>query len=289
MIDEWVSHCLDLSEQPADFWSGARKIIRGVHFSISDFGSDLKIEDCGFTKSKLTMLRKNYLHAESRDAALTLWSKRVKQEKYGSVGFSCYNHLVKGGGLRSHFAELNAKKKALKEGKVYKLSKASVMGPCIQSVILTWMKKGEVEIDIMYRTTELLKKFPADLVFIRDELLTGFNIKGLKKVNFHFANVTVHSMYWVTIIPHLDDPIAELESLKKKDKKLYDWVIKWTARYCCDEHLRGIEKFSQAMRVRMDARKRIKPPLMKKLQAYLRKNHPGHRAAYIDPDGEDEE
>lgn len=289
MLDEWVSHCLDLSEQSADFWSGARKIIRGVHFSIRDFSDDMSIGDCGFTKSKLTMLRKNYLHAESRDAALTLWRKRVKQEKYGSVGFSCYNHLVKGGGLRSHFAEINAKKKAEKEGKVYKLSKASVMGPCIQSVVLTWLRKGEVEIDVFYRTTELLKKFPADLVFIRDELLDGFNIKGLKKVNFHFANVTVHSMYWVTIIPHLDDPIAELESLKKKDKKLYDWVIKWTARYCCDEHLRGIEKFSQAMRVRMDARKRIKPPLMKKLQAYLRKNHPGHRNAYVDPDGEDEE
>jgi hypothetical protein len=288
MIDEWISHCLDLSEQPADLWSGARKILRGVQFSIKNFDHDMKIEDCGFTKSKLTMLRKNYLHAESRDFALKLWRKRCEQEKYGSVGFSCYNHLIKGGGLRSHFAEVNAKKKAEKEGTVYKISRASVMGPCIQSVVLTWVKKDHVEIDIFYRTTELLKKFPADLVFIREELLIGFNLKHLKQVNFHFANVTVHSMYWVTIIPHLDDPIAELESLKKKDKKLYDWVIKWTARYCCDEHLRGIEKFSQAMRVRMDAHKRIDKKTFAKLQAYLRKNHPGHRNAYVDPDEEEE-
>lgn len=289
MLDEWIEHCLDLSERPADLWSGCRKILRNVNFSIQNFDHDMTMADCGFTKSKMTMLRKNYLHPESRDTALMLWKKRCEQEKYGSVGFSCYNHLIKGVVLSAEeIAEVNAKKKAAKDGVPYKLSKASVMGPCIQSVVLTWIKKGHIEINLMYRTTELLKKFPADLVFLREELLADFDLKGLKAINFHFANVTVHPMYYVTIIPHLSNPIVELNHIKKVDKKMFDWIVKWTARYLCDEHLRGIEKFSQAMRVRMDARNRIKPKLMKELQAYLRKNHPGHRNDYVAPEEDDE-
>jgi hypothetical protein len=163
------------------------------------------------------------------------------------------------------------------------------MGPCIQSVVLTWVKKDHHEIDMFYRTTELLKKFPADLVFLRQELLAPFDLSKVKKVNFHFANVTVHPMYYVTIIPLLEDPIAMLNSLKKADKRMFDWVVKWTARYVCDEFLRGIEKFSQAMRVRMDALNRIDKKTLAKLQAYLRKNHPGHRNAYVDPDLEEED
>ena len=78
-------------------------------------------------------------------------------------------------------------------------------------------------IDVFYRTTELLKKFPADLVFIRDVLLEGFNFDGMKfeGMNCHFANITVHPAYFSTIIPHLDDPITELEKIKKKDLYFY--------------------------------------------------------------------
>src|SRR6218665_343236 len=160
MIDEWTDQCLRFAAQPADLWSGCRKILRNVSFSIEDFSDDLKIADCGFTKSKLTMLRKYYLHAESREAAVKLWDSRCSKGKYGSVSFHCFNHFVKGHATKD----------------TTKVSRASIMGPCIQSVVLTWLKKGEIEIDIFYRTTELLKKFPADLVFIRDELLAPFNL-----------------------------------------------------------------------------------------------------------------
>lgn len=322
MLDQWIRHCLDLSEQPADLWSGCRKILRGVQFSLFDLAHDMTMADCGFTKSKSSMLRRNYLHAESREAAKQLWERRSGQEKYGSVGFSCYNHLVKGNGLgygisskqtgvppvpggtmggrklktpKGHSAETCDCEtctflRARSSGVQAKNKRASVMGPCIQSVVLTWMKKGHVEVDIFYRTTELLKKFPADLVFIRDELLHDFDLRGLKKVNFHFANVTVHPMYYVTIIPHLgNDVFKELDALKKSDRRMFDWVIKWTARYLCPEHLRGIQKFAQAMRTRQDGLNRIDKKLMVKVQAYLRKHHPGHRNDYIDPDGEDEE
>lgn len=284
MKQDWIKQCLTLSHQPADFYSGARKILQNVHFSLTPH-DDLILKDCGFTRSKLRMLERNYLVQESIDAALELWKGRVARGKYGSVGFTTYGHYVKGGGHRSHFVEINKKRK---EGADYKPSRSSVMGPCIQSVIITLNNDKSVVVDIPYRTTELYKKFGADLVFINDTLLPPFNIKPTH-INFHFANVTMHSMYFITIIPHLPDPIAELEKLKKKDPFFWKWVVKWTARYLCPEHLRGIEKFSQAMRTRKDGLERIDKKTMKVLQRYLRDNHPGFRNEYQDPDEEEVE
>jgi hypothetical protein len=145
-------------------------------------------------------------------------------------------------------------------------------------------------VDIFYRTTELFKKFPADLVFVRDVLLAGFDFTTapLQSITFHFANVTCHPMYFVTLLPLLDDPIDELESIRKSDKYFFDWIVKWTSRYLVPEHHRGIQKFAQAMRVCQDAQSRIPKKMMPKLLTYLRKHHPGYRNDYTAPEEDDE-
>lgn len=271
MKEQWLQHALKLSRQEADFFSGARKIRRNVHFTLPDLDNDLVMADCGFTKSKMSMLVRNYLHEESRRVAVSLWKERLAKKKYGSVGFTTYNHFVKGD-VGGHTL------------------RGSKMGPCIQSVVITLLDDHKSStIDLFYRTTELFKKFPADLVFLRDVLLEPFDFKKapIKEVNFHFANVTCHPMYFVTLIPLLDFPIEALEGIRRSDKRFYDWVVKWTARYICPENYRGIAKFAQALRVKMDADKRINPKLMKQLQKYLRKNHPGYRNDYTDPEDEE--
>lgn len=273
MKQEWAKHVLRLAVLPADLYAGCRKILQArrlVYEDLWDHRDPLILEDCGYTKSKLAHLTRGYLHEESIEAAIKLWKLRRQKTSYGSVGFTCYNHF-------------------LKNDAVKKSKRASVMGPCIQAVTITQLKggkNGEYCIDVFYRTTELLKKFPADLVFIRDVLLKDFDFSGMKfsGMTCHFANITIHPQYFVTVIPHLDDPLAELERIKKKDKYFYDWIIKWTARYLCEEHYRGIAKFAQALRVKVDADKRIKGKLRKKLTQYLRDNHPGHRSDYEDPD-----
>jgi hypothetical protein len=266
MKKDWVSHCLHLSQTRADFYSGARKILQNVHFTLRPT-DDLTLADAGYTKSKMSMLTRNYLHEESRAMAISLWSQRLEKNKYGSVGFTCYNHFVKGNVSG-----------ASKRG--------SVFGPCIQAVTLTLTNDKSTVVDVFYRTTELFKKFPADLVFICDVLLPPFGMHP-KQINFHFANVTAHPMYYVTIIPHLKNPIAELDKLKRADVYFFNWVVKWTARYLCPQHFRGIEKFSQAMRVRKDALDRIDPRTLKILRRYLIDNHPGYRNDYVDPDEEE--
>lgn len=277
MKNEWINEVLKLSRRKADFYSGCRKIIRGKSIRFDDLWDHkdpLILEDAGYTSAKMSHLKRLYVHEESIEAALKLWALRRSKTSYGSVGFTCYNHFVKNDAVK-------------------KSKRASVMGPCLQSVVITQVKggnNGQYFIDVFYRTTELLKKFPADLVFIRDILLRDFDFTGMEFLGLtcHFANITVHPQYFVTAIPHMDDPIEELERIKSRDRYFYDWIIKWTARYLCEEHYRGIAKFAQALRVKMDADKRIKGKLRKKLTQYLRDNHPGHRSDYQEPE-EDEE
>lgn len=271
MRHEWVHECLRQSREKADFYSGCRKILQNVHFTINNFNSDLDMRDCGFTKSKTSMLMRNYYHLESIRVAQGLWEERVEKNKYGSVGFTTYNHFVKGD-----------VKGATPRG--------SKMGPCIQSVTLSLVsgRDRHTVVDCFYRTTELFKKFPADLVFIRDNLLSQFefNHAPVRSVNFHFANVTCHPMYFVTLIPHLGDPLHELRLIKRHDKFFHDWLIKWSSRYICPEHHRGIAKFSQALRVQKDALERIDKKTLAELRKYFRDNHPGHRKDYEEDDDE---
>lgn len=268
MIRDWLGACDRLAHEKADFYSGARKILRGRQLHFGDLDNDIQLSDAGYTKSKQTLLTKLYLHVESHSAALVLWERRKAQRKYGSVGFTTYNHTTKN----------NPDKKS---------KRASVMGPCIQSVVLTLTDKGETEIDVFYRTTEFYKKFPADLVFLRDVLLAPFNIET-ELITMHFANITMHPMYYVTIIPHQRDPIKSLERLRVSDPYFFDWVVKWSARYLCPEYHRGIQKFAQAMRVHKDATERISKDVLDELRPYLVKHHPGYRNDYQPPEDDDE-
>jgi hypothetical protein len=267
LLTEWVRQCNVAAHHKADFFSGCRKIVRNYHMTFPTLDQSLQIEHAGYTKNKMSQLTKNYLHTESQKVATMLWDKRRDQAKYGSVTFTTFAHFVKGDVAGA-------------------TPRGSVFGPCILAVSITLVNPKTYAVDVFYRTTELMKKFPADLVFIRDTLLAPFNFKGLAfdGMNCHFANVTSHPMYWVTLVPHMDDPIRELERLKQKDKFYWQWVVKWTARYMCKEFEHGIQKFAQSLRVQVDAQKRIDKQTSKTLQAYLRKNHPGFKSTRFNDD-----
>lgn len=270
MKREWLKYCLSLSREKADLYSGCRKILRARTLSFYEMDNTLQLKDAGYTTNKMRSLERGYFHKESRDVALGLWERRREQDKYGSVGFTTYNHF-------------------LKNDPDKKSKRASTMGPCIQSLVITYIDKRTYAIDCFYRTTEIFKKFPADLVFIRDVLLPGFRFDGMKfeELNCHFANITMHPMYFITALPSIDDPIKELERIKKADKYFYEWIIKWSARYICPEYHRGIQKFAQAMRVHKDATERLNSRQLRLLRDYFVSHHPGYRKDYIPPE-EDE-
>jgi hypothetical protein len=279
-LHQWVNICLIASSyngkrlvptDPQTFFSGARKIIHPYTIIFTSIDDSIQLKDAGFTSAKLKALTRHYYVPESVKVATTLWKKRREQEKYGSVCISCFGHFVKGD-----------VKGATPRG--------SIFGPCPQSVVITWLAKDQYKIDVFYRTTELFKKFLPDLVFIRDVLLKPFDFSGMKirDATFHFANATAHSMYLGTLFPHLDDPIAELEKIKKADPFFHKWVVKWSARYLVPKYEHGIVKYSQALRVQKDLRERIDPKMQTKLRHYLTDNHPGYTRTRFDHDGNDD-
>lgn len=270
--NEWIEYCVGMASEPADFYSGCRKILRGKTMIFTSLDDSLQLKDAGFTSHKMRYLMRAYMHEESLRVAVDLWGRRRVQDKYGSVGVTCYNHFIK--------SEKTSKR-------------ASVMGPCIQSMVVTYLNRRQYSVDMFYRTTELLKKFPADLVFVRDVLLKPFDFTGMElvEVRCHFANVTVHPMYFATVLPLIPDPVASFEFLKLKDPYFHDWVIKWTARYTCDEFHRGIAKFAQALRVHKDAHERLTPESLAAVQAYIRANHPPLKTRFAEANaalGQDE-
>jgi hypothetical protein len=223
----------------------------------------LGLDDIGYTDLKSKLLRNLYLHEESRDAALHQWRKRKghdpwrqRKGKFLNVAFHCFNHTVKRSGLDGE------------------------QGPCLLSVTVTdterYTRQGgsykrEVVANIAYRSTEFFKKFPADLIFIRDVLLQPFEVTG--GVTFHLANVTVHPLYFPNLIPLLNDPVSELRDLQQRDGRFWRIVIRQSTDLLCGGKTNA--KFAQAQRVKRHVLERIDPVMLKDVRAYLKSTQIG--------------
>ena len=235
---EWLHHCLRLAARPSKAWPHERKVLRNEKMTF-EFDDSLQLDDVGYTDLKAKALIRLYVHDESRGAALERWNDRRKG-KFTSVGFHTCNHLSKISG------------------------KDGTQGPCLLAATLTDTRR-EVDAHIAYRSTEFFKKFPADLAFIRDTLLKPF---GVTVVTFHFANVTVHPLYFPMLFPLLDDPVGELRRLRGKDERFWRVAVREATDLLCGGK-RNIN-FAQAQRVTKAVLDRIDPDTLKELRTYLR-------------------
>lgn len=125
-------------------------------------------------------------------------------------------------------------------------------GFCIQAFTLTLVPEArgvrKTEVDVFYRTVEVVKKFGADLVFFRDILLPFFDLSEapLTRVNFHFANLSVHPMFYPLLALTDKDWEDNVLSIKEHDPSLYRSVLRWSNRVLIGKDR---EKFMQAARV----------------------------------------
>lgn len=249
---QWLNACTHFVLRRGDLYTHYRKIFSPVHldFNLTD---DLQLADAGYTSAKLKHLHRGYWHEESVNAAVFLWNRLREKKKYGSVGFTTYNHFMKA-----------------RDGR---RGNATMMGPCIQSVNLTWLDKQNVRVDAFYRTTELFKKFPADLVFIRDTLLEPFDVSGMNVTHLtcHFANLSITANYFMTIVPFLDDPLRIVDQVRRKDPRFFHVLIHWLNCMCCPDALYKIENHAQSMRVHMDVKKRVDLSTVREIARYVKK------------------
>lgn len=241
------------------FWDGSKKILRNQQAVFTDPLGPLDVEEVGYTKTKITLLKNLYIHEESLQSAVNQWEKRAAKKKYGSVGFSCYNHV-----LKAHS----------QEGAANRIS--STMGPCLQAVTLTITKDKVAEVDVFYRTTEVFKKFPADLVLIRDLMLSRFDFTEvpLNTVTMHFSNMTVSPMYICTIYPLIDNPVRWLKKVKKADPRFHTQSLKWLHRYLTEEGQSKVSGFKQTRRVGDALRRLLVDEDQRRLVRYLNKENP---------------
>ena len=271
MLKEWVhASKLYATGQGDHYVSNTRKIFRDVRLGLGRLyeSPSLELPTIGYKVNKIRTLERHYLQAKSRDMAITLWdfyhdSKRAVQNS-DSVSFTTHAHLIK--------------------NKMERRRGVSAMGPCLQAVVITAMDPAP-KIDLFYRTSDLLKKFPADLIFVRDVLLKGFKGLGEATVQATFANLTVASPYYPVMFQFMDNIPKELERIRRGDRKFWAHVVSWSAQYYCPEHKRGIDKYSQtralkkfALTLVTDKRK------LRELQKYLRDNHQGYSRDYIERD-----
>jgi hypothetical protein len=247
MLTEFVEAARRFTIAEAAFYSRDQKILRGRRIVFEDVRPDLRVEHVGFTNSKLATLHRLYFHEESRAAALDMWAEQMRAGGYGSVSFHTYAHYKKTSG------------------------RSGEQGPCIQCVTLTLLKSGRTAVDVSYRSVEFYKKFGADLIFVRDHLLPDFKA-DIESITFRFSNVTVHPMYWAAIAPLLDDPIEELERVRKRDEDFHRKIMKRTASYVLDEYFSAIKKHAQSLRVMKDLRERLDKGVLIDLKKYIRRH-----------------
>lgn len=235
MKQSWIDFCLFCIRHEATFLShGNRKIIRGINYTFNSFEPDLTLPDIGYSKQKLSLLKSLYYHEEAVAAASKMWSYLLQRGKYSSACFHTYNHYVK-------------------EGNRSPGEKESTRSPCLQSVVLTLVKDGKQNatcVDVFYRTTELFKKFPADLIFLHWVLYEHFSFEGapIKSVTFHFANMTIHPMYVSVPLPHFDKPMRLLKEIAAQKNAFAIQTFKWLRRYL--ENNASVNKFRQARSVK---------------------------------------
>lgn len=97
-------------------------------------------------------------------------------------------------------------------------------GHCMRAIVITHFSKavaGEeyLTVDVLYRSTELVKKFGADLMWLSKkmipELTEGINIP-IKEVRFYFSNLFVSGLF-LPIIYNVKNPVQLLESIRIND------------------------------------------------------------------------
>lgn len=82
-------------------------------------------------------------------------------------------------------------------------------GPCLSSVVITYVPKlgGKVEATVFYRITEVIKKFGADLLFLREVVFPNLipqSLGELDSIHFVFAYAYFSAIFLPVILSHVD-------------------------------------------------------------------------------------
>ena len=196
MINHWLGLVSKVSTMPVMLITGVRKIVENVTFTIPVsclYSPSPDFTDICYTKSKFTQLNRVYWDSEGVDAAVEKLTGR-KDKPHTSVSIQ----------LRSGEKDSRSQ------------------GFCMQNMVITQVGSYSV-VDVYYRSTEVLQKFLADLIFFKRVLPDVFNRMKIepKEIRFHFANVYLSAVFMPIFVRYSSDPVEFFKQLEQSDPKFH--------------------------------------------------------------------
>lgn len=209
-VSAWKGLVYEIASSDTLIISGVRKIVANVSWEISLadlYDCQITFEDLYYTQAKFRQLARNYWDVESIKAATDKVSSRA-DKPHTSVAFQ------------------------LKNGEKDSRSQ----GYCMQNMVLTRTPNGS-SIDIYYRSTEVLQKFLADLIFFKQMFPAMLKDAGIEPttVRFKFANVYLSAVFMPILFRYDDTPEAFFKALAV-DAKFNRTCCSATAKFFQETH-----------------------------------------------------
>lgn len=248
LLRAYADFVMGVGHTPELIIAGVQRIHRDVGWTLSPsdfFDGSMTLEHTGYTNNKLQMLQRNYYNPDSIKRAKSDLAWRIKNKKYGSGAFD-FRGIPKKGTKQDY---------------------------CIQSCVISFYpQKKATTIQVFWRTAELIKRFRADILFLRDFILPHFK-EELEaappfQIDFRFANATFHPMMTVLLIEQLPDWRFHFNRIKEENPKLFRSMMYWAWRYLLDTSA-SIDSYSSARQVRLIARRTTAPDKLEKFRRYV--------------------
>jgi len=208
LVRRWIALLEDVAAEEPIARSGIRKIVANVDWELpySSFEEPgIHYRDlCYSEKGKHAQLARNYWDQAAVDAAILKLQAREGKD-HSSVTINLQG--------------------ATKDSRS--------QGFCMVAMVIT-RTKTDASVDIFYRSTELIQKFAADLVFFSKQLPTVFEDLPFEPsvVRFHFANVYLSAMFIPIVLKFGDGD----RFFSKMDPKFYRTAGMSTRRYFKVDH-----------------------------------------------------
>jgi len=211
MIDHWRQLIWDAAASPSLAISGVRKICSDISFEIpwADLiASKMTYQDICYTAAKGRQLQRNYWDQAEVDAAVTKLLSR-KGKDHSSVSIQ----------MRGQVKDSRSQ------------------GFCMQNTVIT-LTPTVCTIDIYYRSTELVQKFLADLIFFADKFPAIFEQLGRTPtvIRFKFANVYLSAVFMPIFLRYESDPLGFFQHLQRSDPKFFRTCGLATRRFFNETH-----------------------------------------------------
>ena len=241
LMKQWRDFVSELALEPPYIKAGSQAIycdqewVIDANMLLDD--RSMQLENIGFTKSKITQLTRHYQNPESIRRASSDLDDRLKGKKYGSGVWDF-------------------------RGEVKKNTKQDY---CITAgVVAYYPPHRHTRLTVYYRTVELIFRYRADLLFLRDVIFPQFDLDTVPpdSLTFRFTNCTIHPMFGVFLLMELDYPEEYLYSMCGSNPDMAAQWLRWTKI-----HLEGgYRSYMTAARVQ----KHVEAIYPKKLKSLLK-------------------